>query len=71
MKITRIIQETYYTFLVEKDTKEYNVKIWMHPTKSKFIDWEIFDLNRNRVDSELEDEIINQIDDNWNNLVTT
>jgi outer membrane lipoprotein-sorting protein len=68
MKIKQQHQSTSYTFSVEHKEKQYKAEIWMNESSSKFQDWEITDNNGDKVDSDLEDEIIEYIDKNWDKL---
>jgi hypothetical protein len=68
MTIEQEHQSTSYTFNVEHEGKHYKAEIWMNDSSSKFQDWEITDKNGDKVDSDLEDEIIEYIDNNWDKL---
>lgn len=66
MKIDKIETENKRIFRVEHEGKKYNANIWLDSDSYKFIDWEVFDFSTGeRVDTGLEDEIIEQIDKNW------
>jgi hypothetical protein len=69
MTIDKIETENKRTFQVENEGKKYKANIWLDSDSYKFIDWEVFDLSTGeRVDTGVEDEIINQIEKNWDKL---
>jgi hypothetical protein len=69
MTIDKIETENKKIFRVEHEGKKYHAFIWLDSDSYKFIDWEVFDLSTGeRVDTEEEDEIINQIEKNWDKL---
>jgi hypothetical protein len=68
MTIEQEHQSTSYIFNVKHEGKKYKAEIWMNDSSSKFRDWEITDKNGDKVDSDLEDEIIEYIDNNWDKL---
>jgi len=69
MTIDKIETENKRTFQVENEGKKYKANIWLDSDSYKFIDWEVFDLSTGeRVDTGEEDEIINQIEKNWDKL---
>ena len=69
MTIDKIETENKKTFQVENEGKKYKVNIWLDSDSHKFIDWEVFDFSTGeRVDTEVEDEIIHEIDKNWYKL---
>jgi hypothetical protein len=69
MTIDKIETENKRTFQVENEGKKYKANIWLDSDSYKFIDWEVFDLSTGeRVDTGEEDEIINQIEKNWDKI---
>ena len=59
-----------YTFDVELDGELYKVKIWTNEGSSKFQDWEVLDSDHLPfIPKVLEDEIIAQIDKDWEQLL--
>jgi len=59
-----------YTFDVELNGELYKVKIWTSSGSSKFQDWEVLDSDRLLfIPKVLEDEIIAQIDKDWEQLL--
>lgn len=68
MKIETLEKENKRSFQVEHEGQKYKANIWLDSDSYKFIDWEIFDSKGERVDTEIEDEIIQYIDSNWDKL---
>jgi outer membrane lipoprotein-sorting protein len=68
MKIETLEKENKRSFQVEHEGQKYKANIWLDSDSYKFIDWEIFDSKGERVDTEIEDEIIQYIDSNWEKL---
>ena len=68
MKIETLDKENSRSFRVEHEGKKYKATIWLDSDSYKFIDWKILDASGERVDQEIEDEIIQYIDSNWDKL---
>lgn len=68
MTIETLQRENSRSFQVEHEGQKYKATIWLDPDSYKFIDWEILDATGERVDQEIEDEIIQYIDSNWDKL---
>lgn len=68
MTIEKIQTENSRSFQVEHEEQKYIANIWLDQDSYKFIDWEILDSQGERVDQNIEDEIIEYIDKNWEKL---
>jgi len=68
MKIETLQTENKHSFQVENEGEKYKATIWLDSDSNKFIDWEILDANSERVNQDIEDEIIGYIDANWEKL---
>lgn len=68
MTIEKIQTENSRSFQIEHEGKKYKATIWLDSDSYKFIDWEILDTIGERVDTDIEDEIIQYIDSNWEKL---
>lgn len=68
MTIETLQRENSHSFRVEHEGQTYKATIWLDSDSYKFIDWEIFDATGEKVDQDIEDEIIQYIDSNWDKL---
>ena len=68
MKATLDHQANTYKFNIEHEGKHYEATIYMNEASSKFQDWEVVDSNGDFAERDIEDEIIEYIDKNWDKL---
>ena len=69
MTIEPIQLENKKSFHVKHLGKQYIANIWLDQDSYKFIDWEILEFpSGEKVDQDIEDEIIQYIDKNWEKL---
>ena len=69
MTIEKLPTENKHSFVINHNGNKYNATIWLDSDSYKFIDWMITDIKTGETaDQEIEDEIIQYIDENWDKL---
>lgn len=68
MTIEPLDKENSRSFRIKHEGNQYKATIWLDSDSHKFIDWEVLDESGEQIDTEIETEIIQHIDENWDIL---